>query len=86
MTFRETLCRRDFTLTLHTNGLNSRSEIRHLEAVWKRSNGGETVLTNLLPGSYDFSRIKYGGTVGHEYAFIHGDPFKFVQLTQKIVL
>ena len=78
----------DFHLTLHTNGLE--------QPLWKYvtlkpygnvSNGGETVMTNLLPGSYNFSRIKYGGAVGHEYAFIYGDPFSFVELdSQKIVL
>ena len=78
----------DFNLTLHTNELEMPLwKYVTLKPYGKVPNGGQTVLTNLLPGTYDFSRTKFGGAAGHEYAFIFGDPFKFVQLdTRKIVL
>jgi protocatechuate 3,4-dioxygenase beta subunit len=78
----------DFGLTLHTNELELPLwKYITLKPHGKVSNGGQTIMTNLLPGTYDFSRSKFGGPVGHEYAFIFGDPFKFVQFdTQTIVL
>ena len=78
----------DFSLTLRTNELEM-PLWKHvtLKPYGKVPNGGETVMTNLLAGTYDFSRTKFGGAAGHEYAFIFGDPFKFVQFdTRKIVL
>lgn len=78
----------DFNLTLHTNKLEMPLwKYVTLKPSGKVPNGGQTVMTNLLPGTYDFSRTKFGGAARHEYAFIFGDPFKFVQFdTQKIVL
>jgi hypothetical protein len=77
-----------FNLSLHTNELEMPLwKYITLKPEGKVSNGGQTVMTNLLPGTYDFSLTKYGGAVGHESAFIFGDPFKFVQFdTRKIVL
>jgi hypothetical protein len=77
-----------FNLSLHTNELELPLwKYITLKPEGKVSNGGQTVMTNLLPGTYDFFLTKYGGAVGHEHAFIYGDPYKFVQFdTQKIVL
>jgi hypothetical protein len=78
----------DFNLSLHTKELEKPLwKYVTLNPHGKVPNGGQTVMTNLLPGIYDFSRTKYGGAVGHEYAFIFGDPSQFVQFdTQKIIL
>lgn len=78
----------DFSLSLHTNELEMPLwKYVTLKPYGKVPNGGQTVMTNFLPGTYDFSRSKFGGVVGHEHAFIFGHPFKFVLFdTRKIIL
>ena len=78
----------DFNLSLHTNELQMPLwKYITLKPDGKVPNGGQTVMTNLLPGTYDFSRTKYGGTTNRGYAFIFGDPLKVVQFnSQTIVL
>jgi hypothetical protein len=52
----------------------------------KVSNGGQIVLTNLTPGTYDFSRIVMGGPTNAEYMFLYGDPPEVVQGDLQIVV
>jgi hypothetical protein len=50
-------------------------------------NGGQIVLNNLTPGTYDFSRSRMGGETNTRYAFLFGDPYKVVQSDfQRLVL
>ena len=77
-----------FNLSLHTNELAMPLwKYITLKPGAKVPNGGEMLMTNLLPGTYDFSVTKYGGTTNRSYAFIYGDPKQFVQFyTRQIVL
>jgi hypothetical protein len=72
----------DFNLTLRTNELEMPLwKYVTLTATARVSNGGQTVLTNLTPGSYDLSRLRMGGPIkgGYSYMFIYGDPAGQVQ-------
>lgn len=75
-------------LALHTNELEMPLwKYVALKPDGKVPNGGQLVMTNLLPGTYDFSVTKYGGAVGHEHAFLFGASHKWVQFdAQKIIL
>ena len=78
----------DFQLTMHTNELEMPLwKYVTLKQHGRVKNGGQTVMTNLLAGTYDFSLNKYGGAVGHEHSFLYGDPYQSVQFNpQTIVL
>ncbi|MCX6923178.1 MAG: carboxypeptidase-like regulatory domain-containing protein, partial [Verrucomicrobia bacterium] len=75
-------------LTLRTNELEMPLwKYVMLKPAAKVQNGGKVVLTNLTPGTYDFSRSRYCGTTNGFYAFMFGDPSKLVQSDlQTIVL
>ena len=77
-----------FNLSRHTNELEMPLwKYVNLKPYVKVPNGSQTVMTNLSPGTYDVYRTKFGGAVGHEYAFIFGDPSKEVRFdAQRIVL
>ncbi len=78
----------DFSLALHTNKL-ARPPWQYLTLKPEATvaNGGQTILTNLLPGTYDFSRTKFGGTTNLGYLYVFGDPPKVVSFDpQTIVL
>jgi hypothetical protein len=78
----------DFGLTLRTNELEL--------PLWKYvtlkpwgavPNGGQTVLSNLTPGAYDFARSRRGGVNSQGRAYVFGDPPELVQTDrQRVVL
>ena len=50
-------------------------------------NGGQIVLSNLMPGAYDFERSRFGGVNNRGRAYVFGDPPQLVKTDlQRVVL
>ena len=78
----------DFTLTLNTNELESPIWKYITSTRWGAApNGGQIVLSNLMPGVYDFSRPRQGDANNRGRPIVFGDPQKTVHTDhQRVVL
>jgi hypothetical protein len=78
----------DFMLALNTNELPSPTWKYITSTRWGAApNGGQVVLSNLLPGVYDFSRSRWDDANNRRRAIVFGDPQKTVQTDhQRVVL
>jgi len=50
------------------------------------TNGGQIVLNGLTPGTYDFSRTKYGNSTNGGYVVVYGDPEKPVPFNRQSIV